>query len=298
MRLSRLSSLVLALLLALPAAPVLAWNGAGHRLVAAIAWRKMTPAARHAASQLLHQHPDHLKWTPRSQRDQSDADYQAFLEASTWPDDIRHDRRFESWPTPGEQPLAGFPDMGRHGDWHFMNLPLNGGQYERTRGEIDVRLDELLRTLGNPRAAYRPYALPWVIHLVADLHQPLHVVSRNDDEGGNRQPILDPQRRPPQSNLHSFWDQLPGRAGLRGERLEQQVDQLLSNYPASSVGGGINAWRDESLRLARELAYPPGGIREIPVISDAWRQRAEAAAQRRLVEAGVRLADQLNRQLR
>lgn len=294
----RLFLLVVAML-ALPAAPVYAWNGAGHRLVAAIAWRKMTPTARLAAANLLRQHPDYLKWSPRSYRGNHDADYQAFLEASTWPDEIRHDRRFDNHPQPGGRPLPGFPDMGRHADWHFVNIPLGGrGSAVAERGEIDTRLESLLHSLDNPRAPYRAYALPWIIHLVADVHQPLHVVSRNEDEGGNRQPILDPRRHPPQGNLHSFWDQLPGHSSLRGERLERQADALLYGFPGVSLGGGVAAWRDESVRLAGELAYPPGGLREIPVISDAWRDRAHAAANRRLVEAGLRLADQLNRRLR
>lgn len=290
----------LALLLTLSALPVYAWNGAGHRLVAAIAWRKMTPTSRVAAINLLRQHPDYLKWSPRSYRGDRDADYHAFLEASTWADEIRHDRRFDSHPATGERPLPGFPDMGRHADWHFMNIPLNSGFRGRAgqRGEIDSRLESMLQTLDNPRAPYRAYALPWVIHLVADIHQPLHVVSRNEDEGGNRQPIIDPHRHPPQGNLHSFWDQLPGHGGLRGERLEHEVDFLLRNTPGASSGGNIAAWRDESVRLASELAYPPGNIREIPIISEDWRSRATLAANRRLVEAGLRLAEQLNRRLR
>lgn len=292
---AKFASLLLACLLAMPI-PALAWNGAGHRLVAAIAWRKMTPAARQHASQLLRQHPDYLKWTPRSYRNQPDADYHAFLEASTWPDEIRHDHRFDNHPQIGERTLPGFPDMGRHSDWHFVNLPLDGIA-PRTRGEIDIRLESFLHTLGNPHAPFRPYALPWVIHLLADLHQPLHVATRNEDEGGNRQPILDPRRHPPQGNLHSFWDQLPGHAGLRGERLEAMADYLLLHTVATH-GGNITTWRDESFRLARDLAYPPGSAHEIPVITEYWRARAEAAAQRRLLEAGLRLAEQLNWQLR
>ena len=293
----RLPVALLVVLLAISPAPAWAWNAAGHRLVAAIAWRKMTPTARLAAANLLRQHPDYLKWSPRSYRGDHDADYQTFLEASTWPDEIRHDRRFDNHPQPGERSLPGFPDMGRHADWHFMNMPLDGRGMP-AHGEIDSRLESMLHSLDNPRAPYRPYALPWVIHLVADIHQPLHVVSRNEDEGGNRQPILDPRRHPPQGNLHAFWDQLPGHSSLRGERLEREAEALLYAIPGSAGGGGVAVWRDESLRLARELAYPPGGVREIPLVNEAWRSRAQAAANRRLVVAGLRLADQLNRRLR
>ena len=80
----------------------MAWNAAGHRLVAAIAWRQMSPEARQTAGQLLAQHPDWAKWTARSKAEA--ADYQAFLEAAPWADSLRNDPRFydegEESPTP------------------------------------------------------------------------------------------------------------------------------------------------------------------------------------------------------
>lgn len=272
-----------------------AWNAAGHRLVAAIAWQEMSPAARRQAFLLLQQHPDYRKWTPRSQQDWANADYHAFIECSTWADEIRHDRRFhddDERPTPA---LPGFPDMGQHGNWHFLNLDVSASGRDDGKGALERQLELLQRQVGDRRYPFRPYALPWLIHLLADLHQPLHVGSRND-AGGNAVTVFDPRRRPPETSLHSWWDQLGGPSSLRGTALEKEATRLRRAWSAASPTGSIRSWRDESFRLARDLAYPPGRNEPLP-IDEHWRQQAEAASDRRLTEAGVRLGDVLNRLL-
>ena len=52
-------TLLLTLLLPLPAA---AWNSAGHRLIAAIAWDQLDEQTRFAVTELLRQHPDYQPW--------------------------------------------------------------------------------------------------------------------------------------------------------------------------------------------------------------------------------------------
>ncbi len=110
------------LLLLTLSSPVLAWNAAGHRLVAHIAWQQLDSPSRAAVGKLLRQHPDFHRWQSQGQED--DEDLNAFVEASTWPDDIRHDARFYS---AGETPtptLPGFPDMERRRHWHYVDRPL------------------------------------------------------------------------------------------------------------------------------------------------------------------------------
>lgn len=170
-----------AFLLLLGAAPALAWNAAGHRLVAVIAWQQLAPASRQAIASALADHPDYPRWLEKARSTEAMA---IFAEASTWPDDIRHDPRYYSEgveaPTP---PLTGLADNARHKRWHYVDLDGDG----RVRdGEVDrqtERLSQLLRSTGNREQI--SWALPWLLHLVADLHQPLHV-GRHGDEGGNR----------------------------------------------------------------------------------------------------------------
>lgn len=265
------------------APPVHAWNAAGHRLVAAIAWQQMSPATRDAVTTALSRHPDHKRWLA-SARSSDPADL--FAEASTWPDDIRNDPRFHDEerdpPTPS---LPGFPDMARHKPWHYVDLDANGKVRE---GELDRQIERLGKLLKSGRDAVQvTYALPWLLHLVADIHQPLHV-GRHGDEGGNQVEVENPfNKRLPFSSLHLYWDDLPGPPWLRGKRLDETAGRLLARYPAP-IQGDVSLWRDESHHLLRD-AYPrePGSL--LPIISEEFHRACRETANRRIVEAGYRL---------
>jgi hypothetical protein len=117
-------------MLLLVAAPALAWNAAGHRISAMIAWESMDAGTKSAVGQLLRQHPDYERWQARAHG--GDPELTAFLEASTWPDDIRKDRRF--YTAGREEPTAtlpGFPDMERRLRWHYVDRPVNSRRRHR-----------------------------------------------------------------------------------------------------------------------------------------------------------------------
>lgn len=284
---SRFRFLVLFLLLQVLAMPVFAWNAAGHRLVAKIAWLELSPGARARIAEILAAHPDHERWMRQKE---GEAAENAFIEASTWPDDIRRDPRFydedSEAPTPG---LPGLADTRRHLRWHYLDLPLHGGK-KTGDGELDVQLARLLQRLAVSRErAELSYILPWIIHLVADVHQPLHVAS-DEDEGGNRHDIADPfNPRLPLSNLHRWWDDRPGPPWLRGSRLDRAAARILREHPAAPPQGNLAHWLEESRRLARDHAYPPA-IEQPPVITEAFKQTAERITRECLVSAGRRLA--------
>lgn len=292
--------LPLGLILFLPF-PAQAWNSTGHRLVANIAWEHMDSTARAEASRLLHEHPDYERWHRKAGKE--DPDRITFVEASTWPDEIRKDKRFYSAgsdePTPT---LPGFPDMERRSNWHYVNRPLDTSLSSHTiSGQIDKQLVAQAKTLGNLEASGvdRHYALPWLIHLVGDAHQPLHASIRFDADGhwdklGNGMTIINPYNpRKTSSTLHAFWDDLPGPPGLRGEQLDAASRALLAIYPHPPRSSTSDRWIDESWRIARESAYPESK-ETTPTISEAFYEKSRETANRRITEAGYRLADLLN----
>jgi hypothetical protein len=292
--------LLLALAAFLVAAPAFAWNGAGHRLVTAIAWDHLDSPTRQAAVDLLRHHPDQERWLDKSSHYPSESpDYVLFVEASTWADDIRRDPRFAG-DSPGPV-LPGFPDMERHGDWHYDNLPLQGKPRRSPDGQLTERIHSLAAQLGNKRMApeKRAYALAWLLHLVGDIHQPLHVVSRYDqrgrgDDGGNGLAVRDAlNSRHPETNLHTYWDELPGPPWLRGKRLRLTAEALEREGTIPARSDDLpERWRDESLRLAREHLYPDSQA-EVPTLDSDYRDMAHSIANQRLVDAGMRLADLL-----
>lgn len=76
--------------------------------------------------------------------------------------------------------------MARHRHWHYIDRPIgHAPKLPETDGELDRQLELLSNTIGNRKSSdqQRAYALPWLIHLVADAHQPLHTVSRYNEKG-------------------------------------------------------------------------------------------------------------------
>lgn len=284
--------------LALAAPPARAWNAAGHRLSASIAWPHLDERARQEVGRLLAAHPDHNVFVFRAH---SEAPADLLGEAATWPDDIRRDPRFHDGDA---EPAAGELDRARHRDWHYVDQPVNGAAPTPVGGQLHLALPAQAARLADQRlpAAVRAEALAWLCHLVGDVHQPLHTATRldqspgdGDDEGGNGLPVEVLDRKwKPQTSLHAYWDDLPGVPWLRGTRLQRRARQLTEQYPAASVvQGDFRRWREESHALARDFAYPAVTTTPHPLDS-AYQRQAERQAAQRVAAAGHRLGRLLN----
>lgn len=281
--------------------PVLAWNAGGHRLVAHIAWQQLAPKTREEVSRLLRAHPEHGRWLKRAK--ESDPELAAFVECSTWADEIRKDERFydkgkgEATPT-----LPGYPDMERRRNWHYVLLPSAPiPENPPKSGQLAQQLPRLGDALASRKTtdAERTYALPWLVHLVGEAHQPLHVSLRYDAESGwdllgNQVKVNNLfNRAKAQMTLHEFWDDLPGPRWLRGDALATASRTLVNTYPAPPASGDSATWIAESQQIARLYAYPA----KAPEISSEFFKESREIANRRITEAGYRLADLLNQLL-
>lgn len=299
LRLARRASGLLVLALLPP--PAQAWNAAGHRLVACIAWDLLDLPQRTALARRLQRHPDYARWQQRASEHHpaSAVDRAAFIEASTWPDEIRKDGRFYSAgrdvPT---ATLAGFPGMERRSDWHYVAWPLADTPHgEAVAGRIDQALVELPTMLASDDAS-RSYALPWLIHLVGDAHQPLHTTFKIDAQGkpdrlGNGRAVRNPfAQRKSLTTLHAYWDDLPGPGGLRGERLDDVCRTLATTNPRPAPSTPAQ-WLAESWQIARRAGYPPEEDAAGPTISAQFNEKASEIARQRIAQAGYRLAELL-----
>lgn len=264
-----------------------AWNAAGHRLTAIIAWQEMTLPTRQFVSQALAQHPDFPRWREKSGTGEA---MLIFAEAATWADSIRHDPRFyderRESPSP---PITGFPDNARHLDWHYVNFERDG---QRGSGKIDRQIMELTQLLrSTAKSEEIAWALPWLAHLVGDIHQPLHV-GYGQDRGGNTVLIEDPlNAKNPFIKLHAYWDGLPGTSGLRGKKLRKKAGMLMENRPATGQKE-VAHWLEESRALLGN-AYPKNTGSVSPIIDSAYREQTKNRADRQITAAGQRLGSLL-----
>jgi len=241
-----------------------AWSAKGHRIVAELAERRLTPAAQAEVHELL--------------RDEV-APHLVLI--APWADQVRD-----------------LPAYRRTARLHFINFTrADPCHYVAERdcpdGEcIVAAIDHYRRILRDRRAprSARSEALRFVVHFVADIHQPLHSAF-GDDRGANTFQV----RYGFQGlNLHALFDRvlLESRPFLADE----YADFLQSDLPSAGRVTGSNPavrWAESACRLvASEHIYPPRRR-----VEEAYVLRMRPVAERQLQLAGVRLAAVLNADL-
>lgn len=289
-----------AAMLALPASAL--WDAAGHRTIAAIAWEHLTPRARARAVALLLHGPALASFASLRPADGTEAarDRALFLNAATWADLVRN--RTQAW------------HVYHHPTWHYADFYWdveNGQPHDLPRTGPDSlnaveRIVALRATLVDSNAAdtTRAVALAWLLHLVGDIHQPLHCSSRvtaddtlpHGDAGGNTF-HLDNDR-----NLHAYWDRVldatvvpdPGEdsiayAGRMARRIERAQPRVT---PSADVSG----WAREGLRIAQTVVY--AGVSRGSAPSATYQAEALQVSEGRIALAGYRLAALLNEALK
>jgi hypothetical protein len=292
-----------------PLAPTAAaWNATGHRIVAAIAYERLTPRARAQVDQLIQEHPDYAtlftKDAPAAPAARARA---AFLFAATWPDVIRGDPRFydETRKDAVSTPLLpGFPDMGRHGTWHYYDIP-HAPDGVKPEAQLPPHalseLRRLMAEMGKAAPAVQAYDLPWLEHLAGDVHQPLHATSRflksqpQGDAGGNFVYVA------PATNLHALWDNSPG-SDITDAYVSAYAAAVMAEFPAPKrLSLDPKRWLEESFALVKSSVYTFGletGTKEHSlVLPTSYEGAAKRIARRRIALAGYRLAEILNRRL-
>ena len=259
-----------------------AWGDRGHMTVAQIAYNRLTPTARARADALV----------PIG----ADARNDTFVSAACWADDLKDD------------------GVRLYDDWHYYSPPFFDGVPAR-----DVRTDgRLLWALEQCVALLKPRfdrdnkplppapdeekarALRFILHLVGDIHQPLHAASRyspetpQGDVGGNRF-LLDGK-----NNLHWLWDSGPNLFPGNFDRdnptgAERAAREMERRYPPDATPEwkttDFATWHRESFELAQTVVYKtPFGQKP----SERYLAQVGDISARRVVVAGYRLADLLN----
>lgn len=300
--------LALSLLLWLPQ-PAAAWNNAGHLTVAAIAYMNLKPGARAKVDAIMRMHPDFGRLAAGVPANDPNRLMVVFCRAATWPDTLRNDDRFVPGETLGRyianQP---FPTNIRGESWHYINIPFSPDGTRLKQGSpINAleKIDFFRSHVGNQRifANHKAWEFSWLLHLVGDIHQPLHSVARftrlhrDGDRGGND--FLVTSERAPR--LHSYWDRLLGtrEAPADFQALAQDILQNVEVAPNLLRRTSTRTWINESAELARTFVYTLGreNPNNPPTPSAAYEARAISIARERVKLAGLRLAAIFNSQL-
>jgi len=301
--------------------PVLAWNHHGHMLVAFVAYQQLNavPTVRMKVDALVRQNPLIHDWDQQVASLPVDLRAAAlFAIAATWPDIIKSDPAHHddgpnggNRPPPGQSAFAnlGYNDTARHKYWHFIDTPFATDQTALPSVPVPhavERIAVLRKTLASPAtgpAAQRlkSYDLMWLLHLVGDLHQPLHAITRvsqsqpRGDDGGN---LVHLCALPCRDQLHGFWD---GVLGDDDDPIGLLIDAMAVKVPTGSDATNLDPakWAAESFMLAQSDVYrQPIGRGAGPfTVNVSYVQNAQRLATERVALAAARLANILKTDL-
>jgi hypothetical protein len=310
-------SLLLTTLLPLP---VLGWNNSGHMITAIIAYQQMTEERRNAIVERLREHRRYRQdFEAQMPLDvpQTEKGMWIFARAAIWPDTARH----FTYVGLGRDDLV----LEFHNEhWHHARLPITFGPEESTLldagAEMQTQwpsggsltqmnaLQALERAMQKQSEAIptseKAISLTWVLHLVGDIHQPLHsaalfneTVFPEGDQGGQR--LLAFGR-----TLHDLWDSAAGSTAT-WPALKALANDLMFNY-TPEAGAAVattdpNVWNAESHALARSMAYTPAVLSAVTqyaspqseigiAVSEAYVSNMTVTAHKRIIQAGFRLA--------
>lgn len=252
-----LSVIILTMLLSLSvhSPNALFWGQIGHRTIGHIADGMLTRKAQKQVKRVLGS--------------------ETLAEVSTWMDEVRSDRAYDYATT-----------------WHYCTIP-DGMTYEtaptQEGGDVIWAIEKIIKELKEGQLSPEQEAinLKFLVHLVGDIHQPLHV-GNGEDRGGNDVKV---QWFGSSTNLHSVWDSRM----IDGKQFSYTELADWVNHPSKQE---VKAWQAASVRdWAMESMSYRDQVYAIPEngrLSYVYSYENFDLVKLRVLQAGVRLAGIIN----
>jgi len=230
------------------------WGQTGHRAVGLIAERHLTAKARKNIAKILGQ--------------------QSLAEVGTWMDEVRSDSTFNYM-----------------SDWHWVTIE-TGKTYDQSpknpKGDVIATLEKIIAELGRHTLDKKAETdrVKILVHLVGDIHQPLHV-GCCDDQGGNKVKV---KWFRSESNLHRVWDSdMIDDTRLSFTELADFLGEPDAALAVEWQKKSVRDWADESMALRRAVYETGDGNLGYKYAYKHWPE-----AKLRMLQAGLRLAAVLN----
>ncbi|MFD1256947.1 S1/P1 nuclease [Mucilaginibacter terrae] len=239
---------------------LISWGFKGHRAVASIAQQHLSATTAYTVGAYLKG--------------------EAMADVSTWADENKNTTT---------------------APWHFLNLALglNHEQFVKAVSEMgnDNVYSAILKTEAilkeeNVGIDQKNEALKYLIHLVGDAHQPMHI-SRKEDKGGNTIQLRFEDKG---TNLHSLWDsKMIDHEGLSEAQIAKQYDTATPVEIKKWQADSPMEWIWESYQISSRLY---GELKPGQTIDEVYYQKNIGVIHQRVDQAGIRLAGELNRILK
>ena len=231
-----------------------AWGPTGHRVTGWIAEQHISKKVKKELTRVLGD--------------------QSLAMASTWMDEIRSDSVYDYT-----------------SDWHWVTIP-DGMTYQHSEknknGDLIEAIERLTTALKSKSLSpnQERESLKMLIHLIGDLHQPLHVGGGND-RGGNDIMVTWFRGR---SNLHRVWDsEMIDDTKLSYTELAASLEKPDAARILSWQKSDIHTWAKESMNYREQVyRYGKGNL------GYKYAYENFHIVRHRLLQAGIRMAGVLN----
>lgn len=251
------TTLLAALLIMTCATEGLAWGQKGHDTTCEIAQRHLTRKAKKKITKLL--------------------DGKSILYWSNWLDNA-----------------SNTPEYAYAKTWHYKNID-PGQTWEQgpvePQGDIVNQLERIIRELKTLRLTReaQQLRLKMLVHLMGDLHQPMHL-GHLCDLGGNRWKVVYFKN---ETNIHSVWDSQLVESAHKWSHTEwaDEIDRENKQSVKQITEGSIESWGRETFAIATEVY---AGTPEMSNLSYSYVQRWTPIVEQQFVRGGLRLAHVLN----
>lgn len=233
------------------------WGQKGHDTTAYIAENHLTPTTKAAVDSIL--------------------EGKSMVYWANWLDNASHTKPYAYTKT-----------------WHYKNVD-EGERYEEARanpaGDAVTAIKAQIETLANPSTPLEDsqLAMKILVHVMGDLHQPLHM-GHATDLGGNRTKVKYFNR---DNNLHAVWDSSIPESAHKWSYSEwqQQIDRAPAEVEATIISGTVDDWAKETIKVCDEV-YKYFGSRDNISYNEVadWTPTVET----QFLNGGLRLAHVLN----
>lgn len=248
--------LLLALLVNTQSFATKKWGATGHRVVGAIADQHTTNKTKRKLKKLLN--------------------HQSLALVSTFSDEIKSDPRYREF-----------------GVWHYVNMSFEDTYETSTKnpeGDIVTGIAKCKSIITDDNASDedKVFYLKMLIHLIGDLHQPMHV-GRAEDKGGNDIKVKWFYK---ETNLHRVWDsQMIESYGMSYSELSENADRLSKAQVKFLQKGTVVDWVNETQVLTKDIY---NSIEEGENLRFEYSYKYLNTARTQMQIAGIRLAKVLN----
>lgn len=259
--------IIISLIMFFDATAAFGWGSKGHDIVAAIAEQHLTPKAKRKIDKLL--------------------DGKSIIYFSSWMDNIQNSPYWEN-------------GYNLTKTWHYANVDkgLNYDTMEKNpAGDVVTGLekltDEMMNNYDNLTDSMRVDYLKMIVHMVGDLHCPMHA-GRLSDRGGNGTKVMWFRN---ETNLHSVWDSRMIESARTWSYSEwcEQLDRKDRKYRKSISDGSYEEWFSDTVEeAARIYEYVEASEEIVPVLSYQFVYDFSPLLEEQLLNAGYRLAHVLN----